>query len=349
MSYFVSAFLVLFGNIKRNSKLIASAMVLLLAILAGLKDYVGDRANYLIAYSSENPGYEFGFSQLMLIASNIGIPFKLFMFLCYSLAFILLYKAISVFTSNTAIVVCIYFFFPFWMNADQTRYFVGICIALFGFSKYVASGKRRYFIATCLIASLFHASCALFLLYLLAESKSRRRIRMITAAITLFVALGGDIFIYILESRGIFWEIVLHFRGNYQKANYPVYIIFYLIIIVSVIYMSRKYKLAERCRITNISRNNLMSDIYIENISILSIPFLAFLSYSPHFERLMFFYLLLAYAMTANMIKGNMNTRVRVSELQAFLLLVGVAGLRFLAYVFGAGMDVYIKPIMDTI
>lgn len=345
MNFWIMGFFETIGTIFRKNKVLFWAFISFLVFIAVGKAFVEDRLYYYQAYMAHKGGYEIGFEFLMCLFGKIGIPFKGFMAFIFIISYAMMSYVILSLTHNGMFVLCVYFLFPFWMNAEQIRFFIGMCIAMTGFIKFLANGKKFTYIFLCLIASLFHISCIFFLIYLLVHQKYMGQL---LAVFTLLFWGSRHVLLGILSELSYRSDQIQAYIGTIShKSNVNLYIAFYLLIIFVTLYLTRNNTLVKKeFKIYKLDINT--DNIYIiKNFNIISIFLVELIYLNPNFERLLGFLLLFDYCFIANTIRNQKKIGVfRIDELLSVIFLLVYSGSRFFVYLIGNGWGAYIEPFM---
>lgn len=349
MNFWIMGFFEFVGVILRKNKVLFWVFISFLVYIAAGKAFVGDRLNYYLAYASHSGGFELGYEFLMCFFRNMGIPFKGFMAFVFIIIFIMMSYVVLSLTHNGMFVLCIYFLFPFWMNAEHIRFFMGMCIAMMGFVNFLATEKKFNYIIACLFASLFHTSCILFLIYLCVNQKY---VWKLLVFLTILFWGSRYVLLEIFSKTSNGSDKIYTYIGTISfKSNVILYITFYFLIIFLTLFLNKKNNnnLVKKDIVTYQKSKYGDKTYFIKNFNVISIFFVELLYLNCNFERLLGFLLLFDYCFIANVIRRQKKIGVfRMEELFLIIFLLVYAGSRFYAYLNGDGWSAFIEPFMIT-
>ena len=192
-SIIVTLLFIILGLIRPQSKFVIWGLLILLWILFAFErtnEGDGDYSRYVAHYDNFGKGIIVVYEPLFLVIAYIGntlkVSFDAIRAFVVILELFLLYKSISRYTKNIGAVLSLFFIFPALFDAELFRWFLGMCIVIAGFPVLInASKKRDYFIFALyvLLASMSHASCLFFLMYLLLAVKNRKTLIIIVLSL----------------------------------------------------------------------------------------------------------------------------------------------------------------------
>ena len=342
--------------IYRNNKWIFRFLFLMMFLLAAgdltSPDKDAYRGYYInITTLNFHADVEIGFQLLIVGARALGLNFQQFILVYIGICFILLYKLLNGLSDNKAIALSLYMLFPFILDADQLRSYLGQLIVLVGIVGMVRSKKPNIIRYLCfvVVAMLFQESCAIFALYLLVlldTKKVRKYILILSVAL-----LAGRYLIPLIASHLTAFnlrKVADYFTNNAGKSTWFIYAIFYLVIILMTMYYTTRKSLGIRKQTDDLLYRGDFSlfdgtgNEVLLKINMISIALITLIPINPHFERLLRPVLMLDYITLTNMI----GSRIRYKHEFVILatLLVLCLG-RFATYLLGGGWDSYIAPL----
>lgn len=157
-------------------------------------------------------GIEYGFMQLLSLGSLFFSEYSYFMMFIY---FFIYYKWSNIFYKydiNTVFLVCLYLFYPFVLDAIQTRNFIAaffVLLGMFNLTTNTPRSKFFFFLYICLASSI-HTTALLYLPFIFINISSEdniKRLRFfammcIVASIILYFNYDFlQIFSYLFEGR----------------------------------------------------------------------------------------------------------------------------------------------------
>ncbi len=343
MNFVIAGLLECISVVKRNSKTIYWIFAVLLALLMCGNTSTPDRYAYALGYNTItgldiHGSFDIGFQIMMLISKACGLSFQCFVGLISVISLLIMSKAIMNLSHNPVLVMCAYFFYPFVLDGEQIRSFLGTSLALLGISyvlKEQRNGLKKYIIL-CILAGLIQASCLFFLLYGCIFF-SRRIVKWITIIGCIIFIGFRDLVIWFISLFGFINmnKVTGYFEHSAALSNWYIYVIFYLLIFFTMMFLIKKQK----WDIYNQKQNINLNIAY--KLNILSLVLLVLLYLNPNLERLFRLILLVDYCVMSNYI-GAKITKCR--EVVFLLFMLVLPGSRFIAYLLGGGWDNYIVP-----
>ncbi len=294
---------------------------------------------------------EIGFQALMVFAQTIGLNFSQFIFVYVGICFCMLYRLFDRLSDNKAMALSLYMLFPYILDADQLRSYLGQLIILMGIVKLVQSKKPNIIKYLCyvVVAMLFQESCAIFVIYLLVllDKKKVRKYILILSG----VLLAGRYLIPVLASRLTAFnlrKVADYFTNTAGKSTWIIYALFYLAVILMTLYYGSQGRLTARKRLDDMIDHGDLSlfegagnDVLLK-ANMISIALITLIPINPHFERLLRPVLMLDYITLTNMV-GN-RLRYKHEYVIVGSLLILCLG-RFATYLLGGGWESYIEPL----
>ncbi len=148
---------------------------LLLALIVNTTDEYADFLNYDsyfikvggYNYSIEYDGMPFGWYYLCRLFYNLGFSYRGMVIIIIFISCYLLHKFITYFDCKENFFWASFLIFPALIQCVQLRFFLGTSIVMF-FLKYLLTDKTNWlmYIAGTILASTIHASCMIFLIFL---------------------------------------------------------------------------------------------------------------------------------------------------------------------------------------
>ena len=330
--------------VRRHSKVIFWLLWIVMLLMMGGNTTSPDRDAYVEYFKtidsfSLKSAVEPGFQVLVLMCKLVGISYEGFLLVYATICFLLLAHVIGRLSDNRAIVLVLYLLYPYILDADQIRSFLGQLIVLEAIAGLITDRDRSMlrYLLTVAAAMLFQQSCAVFLVYLFIGF-DERRIRECTLIVAGILLFGRGLIPAIASRIPLFNlnRVANYFSAATGKANWIIYGAFYLFIIGMALYFLDKKK-------PYLNERQERFDIYaVRNINIISIALIPLLTMNPHFERLLRPVLLLDYMMLTNLIGERIRYRYEAIILTA---LTAICLARFGTYVIGDGRISYIEPL----
>ncbi len=339
MSLVVSGILEVIALIRRNSKLVFSLMVLMMWLTLWGDQTSPDRLNYQWMYEhvrgfSNVWRIEFGFQMMMIVSKNFGLGFQCFIAIISLISFWLLSKRILETSCNPAFVMAIYFLFPFLLDAEQLRSFLGMSLIIYAtayLEKHNKIDKAKY-IMFCLLATSLQYSCFIFFLFLMVEL-SKKKVVIVTAILTTSIAFIKHFYTSLSAFMPFF--VYTKLRNYLNKTttfkNYLLALFFIFVSCITIYLIKhRKYYTKE-------------SSFYevVLKINIISFAFVPLVLFSEDFTRIPRSILILNYIVISNSIKKKLTRKFEVALVCVCLVIVGS---RMLSFFLGAGYKSYIVP-----
>lgn len=331
------------GLFLKKNKTLLIFMVTFLWILFWNRTVTQDRTMYAIYYDtisrvSTRSNLEFGFQIVMLLAKKLHMSFTVFMAIFSSIPFMIIYKFTKEYSENPLIVICLYFLYPFILDADQVRSFFAFAIVLSGvhFLFEEKLGDNMKFVLVVLFAMLFHVSSCCYLVYIMIILK-KKMIALLTLSGCLLILFGKNILVQILNLlsfRDISYKIASHIE-NSINANALVVLAFFFVVFLLSIFVStyaESHGLWEKHKCEIVTKLNTISFVLLPLIAI-----------DNTFTRLPRLVLFIDYVLLSNSISKKDVTVLK--ELLFCLIFLSIAMLRFVLYFSGDGLAEYIKPL----
>ena len=107
----------------------------------------------------------FGYKLSAYFFANMGLPFGVFLAVLFLVGSYLCFTTFREITDNYSYILMLYFGYYFLYDIQQIRNFMGVSIVIFSIRYLFRNQKSKFFIGIC-IASLFHVTMFVFLLFL---------------------------------------------------------------------------------------------------------------------------------------------------------------------------------------
>lgn len=206
------ALLIIFGLLLKKSRLYSTFAVIFIGIMVYLGENVADMNNYIIIYDliksgNSTDGIGIGWILLNRLSILCGFNYlqcKTIISVVFMFLFILLIRYYTRGKEYEPLIVSLFLIFPAFLDFIQIRFFIAEIIVLYAV-KFLLNEKKwnsiKYIIAV-LIASLFHSSAIIYLIFLLNKfiNKNKEIYLIIISAFTIICSLNVDKIIYLLSS-----------------------------------------------------------------------------------------------------------------------------------------------------
>ncbi|PNV65067.1 hypothetical protein C2L80_08635 [Rubneribacter badeniensis] len=181
MGFLLTAASIAAGLIKRNSKVVAFIVLVVMWILMGCNTYNDDYdgsefvfENYSVQIAGA--GQTFGYQLLIAAAHTIGLSYLQFRMILSIIGLLCVFAFINRYTGYVAFVLVMYIICPFFYDIVQFRFFLASSIAIFGLIFLIE--KRRFgtllFVVFACVGISIHTACALYLLFLTTALDERK-------------------------------------------------------------------------------------------------------------------------------------------------------------------------------
>lgn len=337
---------------RRKSKLLYFLLLVLMFLLAAGNINSPDKDAYRQYYDeittvSLHSVVEVGFQFLVVISKSLGLNFNGFLFFFILICFILLHIILQRFSDNQAFALSLYFLYPFILDADQIRSFLGQLIVLAALTEFIKEQQNKWFKYAffVIIASLFQQSCAVFLVYLLILL-NERKVKIITLSLG-GILLFGKFLIPLIASRFSVFNldrVTRYFSVSEAKSTWIIYAFFYIAIILFTILFTKKTKDMKVFMDYILDTDDRKSKGNpITKINLISLALIVLIAFNPHFERLLRPVLLLDYIVMTNNLEKRAN---HINEVITIVFLIVCCLGRFATYLIGGGWTSYIVPLI---
>lgn len=203
---FIISFLGLYIKKSKAFEMIQIVWIWIILALCVSKERF-DYQNYVFAYSLRTTSDmiksqkgEIGYAAINYVGNWFGLSFDTFNAIIIICSLAIMYKVVHKYVDNACIIWSLYMIFPMLDNGIQIRNTIAFSIVLLGL-KYILNAKEyrnwgiRYAVYI-LIASTFHKSVLIYLIFVIAPMLKRHNIKKIVfICATIILAFGTSIFI----------------------------------------------------------------------------------------------------------------------------------------------------------
>ncbi len=154
-------------NVNLNFILFLSSFVLLLVFI-GLRDQTGSDWNYYLDFYNSLGGFEvennfeIGYYLFSKTFSLWGLDYKIYLFLC-TLIYLVIFFYVFFKNKYSSLLVVLFYSSNLLALMGQARQVLAVALCVLA-GQFLLNGKKKYFIAMVLFASIFHKSALIFLL-----------------------------------------------------------------------------------------------------------------------------------------------------------------------------------------
>lgn len=278
--YCVLIFLLFF---IKKSNVIVYVSLFYLAVLFILNTNIADRTNYeFVLNNGFLSGAELGWDFFIFLVRQVGLSVQSLYFIVGIPYLIVLFFVLKKVSQNNRVLAC-YMIGMFFLDVVQLRFtFSSIFIWLAFYFFFTQNDKSAYakYILLVFVASLFHASNLIFLVFIFSKSERRSKVFGATATFFCVFAIGLPIVTSMLGSLfNIESKIDRIVEGSGKMASsLAIYSnLFYLFVFLLVAFLM----------IYNTSLKE-KGIIYAQNISVLTLSFVPLVFFSRDFRRQIF-------------------------------------------------------------
>lgn len=302
------------GAVKRNSRLAAVALFVVLWALMGLNtyndDWVGNEYLYSVNHQVAGAGQTIGYLLLTNAARLAGLNFSAFRIVASAVALLLLTLFVCRYTRSVALVLALYLVLPFLYDVVQFRFFIASSIAIYGLHFLIEKrGKvRALYLVFVAVASLIHPACIIYTLFLIGCLSERNAIWAgIVLALLVLLGIYGEGILLIAD---VFVDSVKYEAYFAARAHFG-FLPYWVSILTSVIMVAgtRPNRFTKTShspgicpdKLSPIERRSLMFDEFIRKAIFAFLPFGALMPLSvQNFYRILRSSLILVYIFYAN-------------------------------------------------
>lgn len=193
--------------LHKKSGFLCVATLLFLLFLFSSNDATGhDHSLYKIGF--ENPDseltFEISYGTIVKAIKDLGInSYNVFLAIIFVIGSTLQYYSIRKFTSIPHFILSLYFVFIFPQWATAIRFFLAISFAIFSI-KFLFQGNRLFFVIGIILASTFHYSVVVFVLFapffstttILGLNREKHSTKLINFIVIFFVIAAVGIYFF---------------------------------------------------------------------------------------------------------------------------------------------------------
>ncbi|CNE79995.1 EpsG family protein [Yersinia kristensenii] len=235
---------------SKNKLIVKYVLFLLIILVIGLRYELGiDWLFYLNSFNGNSTNtltIEPGYQLLSSFISYLGFGF--WSFVCMISIFILfiLYRFFKKYSPFPLFCLSIYFILSFGFNIEALRQIIAVAIFYIALSYYL-NGKKKHYIALCLLASSFHISAIIFITLPFIDNAIFKRLMKISVLFGVAMSVVGLYPIeIILETLTLFsynpyLEKIHHYTLNAGTGNIFTYNLLVKIIIISYYFIKKKH------------------------------------------------------------------------------------------------------------
>ena len=327
MAYLLTLGIFLIGLIKKQNKLVFGLTLCLIFLLMGWSHGLADEKNYIGRYYYYNrsdisiiTGVLYTF--LKGIANTIGFSYEQWLIL-NALFYVLLmgWISYSFAEKNFVFPLVMMLIYPLCMDATQQRQTLGMCvgwIALYLLFKYQLTIRNCILIcALVILASLIHASCIFYIIFIFAKKVNERSVYLVTIVCSIVFLLLGPQNLYAIGSKFFSSEKLLQVLQLTQiRENFTFRLMTAIrIVIIALSYFVPYIYIRKTAKITEFQR-------YILYANILSLITIGLLPFSIDFYRIQQVLVLFNYCAIARGFRKQKKWMVSIDNLILGLICV---------------------------
>ena len=259
--YFVIMLLNLYLFItKRKVKVVDVATFAFFAVtfLGNIRSGESDIGRYRLHYLNRTSAIdstfwhvEKGYGRLADYCSGLGIPFPLFLLVIFLVCSFLIFSLLDEFHCNYSVFFFLYGCFYYFFTLEVLRFYIALAILLFGI-KLLLDNRLIQFLICILVATLFHKSFIVYLIFLIVPyRKITNKFYIAFMALMLLIVcvvfingnripFYGDIYAMIFGG----WKSNLYVDQKTHLGWIP-YVLYYVFTVILVLFANRIISLAE--------------------------------------------------------------------------------------------------------
>lgn len=226
--FIIYIFIVILNFAFKRNKLITFFDFLYMWILMGWSYGNADYNTYTLRYLYPNlyNTLEWLYTCLQNLGKAIGLDYAGFLIVMSAIFLFIRFWVICKMSSRPNMVIGLYLLFPFIMDITQIRMFYAVSLVLLGSYFLLKGTKRGYtlFILFVILATLIHASCALYFIllpaYMVGDDKLKTYAkRVICLIIGIFILLGSGLLYKIISVAASVFGFGVKFRETVIAAS----------------------------------------------------------------------------------------------------------------------------------
>lgn len=250
-------------------------------VLYGGNTYNADYLGYQRSYYSGEISFENGLlkTSICYLFSKLGIPYQAYLFLFSLFSIMMIYKIISHYTNNKAIVLFLYILYPFFMDIVQIDNFASYIIVLY-FVRFLEEDEKKgiiKYLFGVMIASLIHVSSLIYLVFLFVRVHKWRRFFACISIITISLYAYSSVLPIIVSYIPFLnrFSVQLGYYLKYSSGYYQGMLLYGILIFFSILIATVKFLRGEK---TN-------ENIILYKLLVISICFIPLILISSEFVR----------------------------------------------------------------
>lgn len=309
------------GQIKKKSKFVFGLILCLIFLLVGWSHGLADEKNYIgryYFYNRSDISIITGvlYTYLKEIANTVGLSYEQWLItnaLFYTIVMGVICSTFS--KGNYVFPLSMMLIYPLCMDATQQRQTLAMCvgwIALYFLFKYELTKKNCILICLLLfMASLIHASCVFYSIFILARILKRRSVYVVTLAGIICLVILGPQSLFLIGSKFFAAEKlmqVLKLAQVRENFNFRVMTAIRIIIIAMSYFIPYTYiYIRKTAKITEFQE-------YVLHANIISLVTIGLLSFSIDFYRVQQIIILFNYCAIAQGFKEQKKCKVNLDN-----------------------------------
>ena len=333
---------------KADGILLLFFLWLLFAFQYGNADYASYENMYR-HYALWDTGFTFsniGYKVLCDIFFNLGFTYQQFLVIEATVGMAVIACVIFKNCKIPALVVVLYFIYPYMMDTVQVRNFLAEALILLGISLYINfyTFKGYAYMAICLVfASLIHVSALTYLILLLLPLLKREYLKILIV----FAALFELSLIFYMKEIVNLLGLGDHISGFFDKsisAFTAVFLVAYFLIAYIVFRKLRKED--------NLDEKDARWNIIVTRVNVLLIPFLPLCFVTNDFQRLYRNVFILSYIAIVNLYAARRKYKVKLPLMKVeTMILLGTFGYAIVSnivFVTSLYWDTVVLPLFEN-
>ena len=194
MLYFITILFLVLNIYYKKSKILILLDFLLLFILLGFSYGPYDTMIFIDRFENYKHYTDFTeslFNLLVEFGHNLNLNYRGFMIVTSVIELFLLFKFIKKNTNNSCYVIGLFIIYPMVLMFEQLRFFMALTIVLVGAIDGIINKEKYYKIRAVIficIASLIHSSSIFYLIFLLCDMLSTKKIAIISLVLCVLLS-----------------------------------------------------------------------------------------------------------------------------------------------------------------
>ena len=194
MLYFITVLFLILNIYYKKSKILLLLDFILLMILLGFSYGPYDTMIFIDRFENYKHYTDFTeilFNFIVQFGHGLNLNYRGFMLMTSLVELLLLFKFIKKNTKNPCYVIGLFIIYPMIIMFEQLRFFMAFIIVLLGAIDGIINKEKYYKIRAVIficIASLIHSSCILYLIFLLCDIMSTKKIAIISLILCIMLS-----------------------------------------------------------------------------------------------------------------------------------------------------------------